>query len=318
MYRLIARGSILRSSNSSSLQLGLAKLSSHLVVALIALIVIGGATRVMEAGLACPDWPLCYGSFLPGRHMNIRVFLEWFHRLDAFLIGIALLVQFIFSFIKRNILPKSIVWVNALLLLLVGIQGGLGALTVTQLLPPDVVTAHLILALSLVAIVSSLSQRLIQSDCKPAPPWWRIMGVISIVLVICQSLIGGKMATTWASRKCLEQGSSCHLLDIHRYFAIPVTTFILAFIIISLCAGGWVRSQWPFYILIFSLILLQILFGLSTVHLGLSKPIVTILHQLDGALLVATFSSLIARRPYISDEIFFGIKDKSFMEACHG
>ena len=28
------------------------------VVAVIALVVIGGATRVMEAGLACPDWPL--------------------------------------------------------------------------------------------------------------------------------------------------------------------------------------------------------------------------------------------------------------------
>ena len=35
----------------------LALLASHLVVALVALVGIGGATRVMEAGLACPDWP---------------------------------------------------------------------------------------------------------------------------------------------------------------------------------------------------------------------------------------------------------------------
>ena len=64
------------------------RLGSHSVLALIALIVIGGATRVMEAGLACPDWPLCYGSFSPFSHMNLKVFLEWFHRLDAFLVGI--------------------------------------------------------------------------------------------------------------------------------------------------------------------------------------------------------------------------------------
>ena len=51
------------------------KLGTHCVLALIALIVIGGATRVMEAGLACPDWPLCYGTFLPLNHMNLRVFL---------------------------------------------------------------------------------------------------------------------------------------------------------------------------------------------------------------------------------------------------
>jgi len=67
------------------------RLGCHSVLALIALIVIGGATRVMEAGLACPDWPLCYGSFLPFKHMNLRVFLEWFHRLDAFLVGILIL-----------------------------------------------------------------------------------------------------------------------------------------------------------------------------------------------------------------------------------
>ena len=49
------------------------RLSSHLVVALVALVAVGGATRVMEAGLACPDWPLCYGTLLPGRQMNIQV-----------------------------------------------------------------------------------------------------------------------------------------------------------------------------------------------------------------------------------------------------
>ncbi len=75
----------------------LGQLAAHVVVALIALVVIGGATRVMEAGLACPDWPLCYGSFLPGRQMNLQVFLEWFHRLDAFFVGIVLIIQFTLS-----------------------------------------------------------------------------------------------------------------------------------------------------------------------------------------------------------------------------
>ena len=79
----------------------LGKLSAHIVVALIALIAIGGATRVMEAGLACPDWPLCYGSFFPKGKMNLQVFLEWFHRLDAFFVGIAIFLQLILSFIYK-------------------------------------------------------------------------------------------------------------------------------------------------------------------------------------------------------------------------
>ena len=91
----------------------LAALSAHLLVALIALVGIGGATRVMEAGLACPDWPLCYGSFLPGRQMNLQVFLEWFHRLDAFVVGIALLVLTGTSWIGRRQLPGWLPWAAA-------------------------------------------------------------------------------------------------------------------------------------------------------------------------------------------------------------
>ena len=95
-------------SSISTLRRRLGLLSAHLVVAVIALVVIGGATRVMEAGLACPDWPLCFGSFLPGRQMNVQVFLEWFHRLDAFVIGIALVVMAVATTLQRHQLPRWI------------------------------------------------------------------------------------------------------------------------------------------------------------------------------------------------------------------
>ena len=59
-----------------------------LCIATLILMAIGSATRVMNAGLACPDWPLCYGTLVPRSQMNLQVFLEWFHRLDAALIGL--------------------------------------------------------------------------------------------------------------------------------------------------------------------------------------------------------------------------------------
>ena len=123
-------------------------LTAHLVVALVALVAIGGATRVMEAGLACPDWPLCYGVLLPGRQMNLQVFLEWFHRLDAFLVGVALLVLFALSLRFRARFPSWLPWSAGLALALVALQGGLGALTVLSQLAAPTVTLHLATALS--------------------------------------------------------------------------------------------------------------------------------------------------------------------------
>ncbi len=145
----------------------LAALAAHLLVALIALVGIGGATRVMEAGLACPDWPLCYGSLLPGRQMNLQVFLEWFHRLDAFVVGVGLLVMAAASLWWRRGLPAWQPPLAVACVLLVAAQGGLGALTVLHLLPFAVVTAHLITALLLVALLSGCHQGLNGDPVEP-------------------------------------------------------------------------------------------------------------------------------------------------------
>ena len=63
-------------------------LVGKIAIATLALMAIGAATRVMNAGLACPDWPLCYGQVIPTQQMNLQVFLEWFPRLDESLIGL--------------------------------------------------------------------------------------------------------------------------------------------------------------------------------------------------------------------------------------
>ena len=187
----------------------LAQVMAHLVVAVIALVVIGGATRVMEAGLACPDWPLCFGTFLPGRQMHVQVFLEWFHRLDAFLVGLALLVTSVFTLIRRRRLPRWLPPVCGVLMGLVALQGGLGALTVTRLLPSGVVTSHLALALTLVALLSALTQRLLKPDSGWGPLWWRALATVSVIGVFTQCLLGAGMATSWAAQRCLAGGDAC-------------------------------------------------------------------------------------------------------------
>ena len=293
--------------------------TSHLVVAVIALVVIGGATRVMEAGLACPDWPLCFGTLLPGRQMNLQVFLEWFHRLDAFVVGVALLVMAVAATVLRRRVPQWFPWVSVLLVLMVALQGGLGALTVLQLLPSQVVTAHLALALTLVALLSAVTQRLLDPAVGSPPIWWRPLSGLALLAVIAQCLLGAQMATSWAAQRCLAGGEACHSVSLHRYGAMPAAGLVLLFVVVALFVGGWSRRQWPWLLSSVLLVTSQAVLGVTTLRLGLQQPLVTITHQLVAALLVAVLAALTVRSPGSPLPTRSSVVvDDTALETCHG
>jgi len=296
----------------------LGQLAAHVVVALIALVVIGGATRVMEAGLACPDWPLCYGSFLPGRQMNLQVFLEWFHRLDAFFVGIVLITQFALSLYWAKSLPKWLPWTYGFLTLLVAFQGFLGALTVLQLLPSLVVVAHLAVAFTLVAIMSGVTQQLLSPGKSIFPPWIRSLGFVSLFSVIGQSLIGSRVATSWAAHRCLNFGDSCNLLVIHRATAFPVSILLISFVIISFTQRDVFINQWPYLLTIIFLTISQIFLGVFSIQLGMSEPALVIGHQLVACLLVAVLSALNFKGRAINGSSQSLFVTEPTLETCNG
>ena len=275
-------------------------LLAHLVVALVALVGIGGATRVMQAGLACPDWPLCYGSLLPGRQMNLQVFLEWFHRLDAFLVGIALLVVASLSFLRRALLPRWLPWAAAAALLLVAFQGALGALTVLGLLAASTVTAHLVTALLLVLLVSAMHQALRRSStgCLPSPSgaalpfWWTLLLAFSSLVLFGQCALGGAMASRWASSLCLQAGEGCRWLLTHRLGAWAALAALLLPAVLAHLLPGIPPVLRRFSLGPAFLVLLQVGLGVFTLRLQLQQPLVTVAHQLVAALLVALFGAL--------------------------
>jgi cytochrome c oxidase assembly protein subunit 15 len=272
-------------------------LTSHLVVALVALVGIGGATRVMEAGLACPDWPLCYGRLLPGRQMNLQVFLEWFHRLDAFVVGVALLVLTGASCICRRRLPVWLPWMAGAALLLVAVQGGLGALTVTQLLAAPLVTAHLTTALVLVALTSALYQRLAMAGRGLAVPplWWALLASMSLVLVLAQCLLGGSMASQWAADQCFSSGQGCRWLLAHRQLAMPAALSVSALAASTLLLPAGLGQLPALALGSAALVAAQVALGIWTLRLQLEAPLVTIAHQLTAALLVGLLAAVVAR-----------------------
>ena len=286
---------------------GLKVLLGHLVPALIALVAIGGATRVMQAGLACPDWPLCYGSLIPGRQMNLQVFLEWFHRLDAFVVGMALLVLGATSLVQRRQLPRWFPWMAALALALVVVQAALGASTVIGLLAAPTVTAHLLTALILVLLISGMHQawlahvhvpssdRSSSTTAVPLPTWWFLVLAFASLALFSQCAIGGGMGSHWAASLCLEEGRVCRWLQLHRLAAWPALVSLAVLAPISLALPPTTSPIRPLAWAAALLVPVQIALGVITLRLQLAQPPVTVAHQVIAAVLVALLGALWGR-----------------------
>ena len=271
------------------------RLGNHSVLALIALIVIGGATRVMEAGLACPDWPLCYGTFLPIEHMNLRVFLEWFHRLDAFLVGLLILSKFILSLIWRRHVPDWLPKSYSILVFLIILQGSLGAITVIKLLDSFTVTGHLLTAFFLLITNISINQKLENNDFKEPIIWWRIILSLPLVLTLIQSTIGVRLSSTWSAQLCISFNKQCLILNSHKLFAIPVSVSILLILVVSIFRQNLFINNWQYLCSVVLLLICQISLGFLSIKTNLNEPIFIIGHQLIAALLISILTTLIFR-----------------------
>ena len=109
----------------------LAVFSTALTAVTYALLVFGSSVRVHGAGLACPDWPLCFGEVIPA--LDFQVFLEWGHRVLAggVSLGYVALMWAVFRDGERR---RRIGWLTAVGAMVLATQVVLGGLTVLELL----------------------------------------------------------------------------------------------------------------------------------------------------------------------------------------
>ena len=279
-----------------------------IAIATLLLMAVGSATRVMNAGLACPDWPLCYGQLVPTRQMNLQVFLEWFHRLDAALIGLSTLTLVIITWWQRSGLPRWLPWAATFSLGLIFCQGILGGLTVTELLRFDIVTAHLGTALlfliTLLAIGTALmpfppSQRTIfresvtEHSQNPVTERSRSsklarLGLTAAILVYLQSILGGLVGSRWALHQCFGSGELCAVMNSHLWGVIPASLATLSVVFVAWRTPGLHPLLRRLSNLIGCLLLGQIALGYATFKLHLQVESLTVAHHTLGASLVGT------------------------------
>jgi cytochrome c oxidase assembly protein subunit 15 len=129
------------------------------------LILVGGLVRASGAGLGCPDWPKCFGSWIPpasaaelppefdpSQFNPMLMWTEYLNRLLGVIVGFLILATVVSAWRHHRRDPK-ILWSSVAALLLTGFQGWLGGRVVAHELAAWIVTVHMIVALVIVSLL---------------------------------------------------------------------------------------------------------------------------------------------------------------------
>ncbi|MEX2365338.1 MAG: COX15/CtaA family protein, partial [Pseudohongiellaceae bacterium] len=188
----------------------------------ISVVVLGSFTRLVDAGLGCPDWPTCYGHIwapqtddqisraneaFPEIPVDLeKTWPEMVHRYLASLLGLLILILTVVSFRHRH-RPEQPFKLSLLLLFMVILQGAFGAWTVTLKLWPQVVTAHLMGGFATFTLLWLLTLRLKGSPVglrfSSAPRQLpRLLAAVTLVVVVGQVFLGGWTTSNYAALAC--------------------------------------------------------------------------------------------------------------------
>ena len=216
-------------------------LLSFTLLLVLVVIVLGAYTRLADAGLGCPDWPGCYGHLTVPDETKAsasgferplepeKAWAEMVHRYVAGLLGLVILGIFLQSVFKQEVRNRVGVILPAALLATVIFQALLGMWTVTKLLSPVIVTAHLIGGFTTLSLLWWLWLR---SRTNPAvkarltvSSGLRAWGVAALLVVIIQIILGGWTSTNYAAIACGTSFPTCHgslwpAADFEQGFAI--------------------------------------------------------------------------------------------------
>ena len=190
-----------------------------LLATLVALcvIVLGAWVRLSHAGLGCPDWPGCYGHLTveqalenadranaayPDRPLEAdKALKEMIHRYLATALGLLILGIAAVAYANRRD-PAQPLRLPGFLVALVVFQGLLGMWTVTLLLKPFVVTAHLVGGLSTMALLWWLALRVDRSTRPSGERGLRRFAVLGLAVLGLQIVLGGWVSTNYSALAC--------------------------------------------------------------------------------------------------------------------
>lgn len=230
------------------------RFSKLILVTVFLVIIAGGVVRMTQSGMGCPDWPKCFGKWIPpikasdlpanyesylkqqdiDHQFNVfHTWTEYINRLLGALLGVFLLIQFVWStrFWKTN---RVIVYLSLGLLLLTGFQAWLGKRVVDANLATVKITTHMLVAL-LIALLSVTIIHLLTKKEKFINKKLRDITLLTIFLLIAQIILGTQVrqqidhiskSLSYDNREYWI-GKLDYIFHIHRSFSLLITALCL-------------------------------------------------------------------------------------------
>ena len=302
-------------------------------------IVLGAYTRLSDAGLGCPDWPGCYGQLTVPDELTTdefdrplekaKAWKEMVHRYVAGTLGILVLL-IVFMVIRKMPKMKQTLTLPLILLATITFQALLGMWTVTLLLSPLIVSAHLVGGFTTLSLLWWLRLNQMQrSDSSFIPSLndptvlLKSASLLALILVIFQILLGGWTSSNYAALACGTEFPTCasswwpnmnlgngfdlsHKPGVNYEFGVldsPARTAIHyihrvgALVVFTYCflfsifLMKWVPSMKRVGGVLLFVLLIQVSLGIMNVVLALPLS-VSVLHNLVATLLLLTVLSI--------------------------
>ncbi len=192
------------------------RLGTLTIFAVYFVILVGGIVRASGSGMGCPDWPTCFGQWVPPTDESqlpanyhqiyaergyentqfnpVKTWTEYTNRLVGVTVGFLILLTVWSSriYLKTD---KTIFYLALSVFFLVGFQGWLGSSVVASNLKPLMITLHMLLALFIVALLIytiARSQRrdLGQINIRSLPDKFKTVLIAAMLMTLMQVAMG--------------------------------------------------------------------------------------------------------------------------------